>query len=57
MQNNILYIFVIKSEPFGVKRSMRLIWNKKKLLNKTACFTAEKMRFSIKDFFSKCDQI
>ena len=29
----------------------------KVILDNVACFTAQKMKFFIKDFFSKCDQI
>ena len=30
---------------------------KEELVNKTVNYAAQKMKFSIKDFFSKCDQI
>ena len=33
------YIFFVKkNEPFGIKRSRRLFWNKKKWLDKILCF-------------------
>ena len=51
MQNSVIF-FVVKCEPFGVKKSMRPFWSL------FICnHTAQKIKFSIKGFFSKYDQI
>ena len=51
MQNSIIF-FVTKCEPFGVKKSMRSFWSL------FICnHTPQNMKFSIKGFFNKYDQI
>ena len=46
--------FVIKHEPFEVKRSMRLFKNKQKWLDKTVCFNFLRNYNCTQNKFQKC---
>ena len=48
---------VVKASPTVVLKHEKSFLRNLKWRNLLAALTAEKMKFSIKDFFSKCDQI
>ena len=55
--NNSGYLFLASFHSIKVKGKKRVLKSWRILKQGTATATAQKMKFSIKDFFSKCDQI